>query len=74
MISRKEKKVQEALGLAQKCDRCHKIKILQDFPTLEAEGELPEIEIILDQCTQCFKEEVRQVDKILQKKSLKYND
>jgi hypothetical protein len=68
MISRKEKKVQKALGLAQKCIRCHKVKILQDFPTLEAEDGLPEI--ISEQCHQCFEEEVRQVDKILQEKSL----
>lgn len=67
-MKRKEALVQEALGSAQECSRCHKIKILQNFSTLEAEDGLPEI--ISNQCIQCFEEEVRQVDKILQEKSL----
>lgn len=62
-MKRKEALIQEALGSAQKCSRCHKIKILQDFPTLAAEDGLPEI--ISGQCRQCFEEEVRQVNSIM---------
>ncbi len=67
-MNSKEEKIQKALGTAQECGRGHKIKILQDFPILEAEDGLPEI--ISAQCRQCFEEEVKQIDKILQEKSL----
>lgn len=53
----KEIKMQLALGLAQECTRCHKIKILQDFATMEAEDGLPEISS--ETCRQCFEEEVK---------------
>ena len=57
IMERKEALIQKALGSAQECSRCHKIKILQDFPIMEAEDGLPEI--TSNQCRQCFEEEVK---------------
>ena len=60
--------MQEALGLAQKCSGCGRIKLLKCFPIMEAEDGLPEI--ISNQCKQCFKEEVLLVDRAMRRRDV----